>query len=200
MEKLYKVLKDGKSFHGGSQEWPQPKDGKPGKWLTYDGELDPCKRGFHLTTKPAVWFATGAQVFEVETKGQLIPCNDDKVVVGQVRLVRELTGDELAAVQIFSSGEHEVKEGVAWAYGSSTVTAYGSSTVAAYGSSTVAAYGSSTVAAYDSSTVSGESRSTIVKQTRQVNVSLLGLSVCVDWSSENPVVTHAPATTTEYVK
>ena len=35
----YKVLKDRKSFHGGSFVWSLPKDGHPGEWHEVSGEL-----------------------------------------------------------------------------------------------------------------------------------------------------------------
>ena len=46
---------------------------------------------------------------------------------------------------VFAEGEHIVKAGEVYAYGSATVEAYDSATVYAYGSATVKAYGRSTV-------------------------------------------------------
>ena len=156
----YKVLLDGKSFHGGGFEWSLPKNGKPGKWHSVVGDLRMCLHGFHLTDNPQKWWDRNAKCYEVEYKDALQP-NEDKICVRKVRLVKELTHDDLAKLQIFYSGEHVVTEGTALAYNSSTVKAFGSSTVEAYNSSTVTAYNSSTVKAYNSSTVEACGSSTV---------------------------------------
>ena len=156
----YKVLLDGKSFHGGEFEWSLPKNGKPGKWHSVVGDLRMCLHGFHLTDNPQKWWNRDAKCYEVEYKDALQP-NEDKICVRKVRLVKELTHDDLAKLQIFYSGEHVVTEGTALAYNSSTVKAYGSSTVKACDSSSVKAYGSSTVTAYNSSTVEAHIASTV---------------------------------------
>ena len=156
----YKVLLDGKSFHGGEFEWSLPKNGKPGKWHSVVGDLRMCLHGFHLTDNPQKWWNRDAKCYEVEYKDALQP-NEDKICVRKVRLVKELTHDDLAKLQIFYSGEHVVTEGTALAYNSSTVKAYNSSTVTAYNSSTVEAHIASTVTACDSSTVTAYNSSTV---------------------------------------
>ena len=50
---------------------------------------------------------------------------------------------------VYTEGEHRVKAGEVYAFGSATVTAYNSATVTAFGSATVEACGSATVDAYD---------------------------------------------------
>ena len=148
----YKVLLDGKSFHGGGFEWSMPKNGKPGKWHSVKGDLKMCERGFHLTDNPQNWWDRNAKCYEVEYKDALEP-KDDKICVRKVRLVRELTEDDLVRLQIFYSGTHKVTSGKALAYNSSRVEAYNSSRVEAYNSSQVTASGSSQVRAYNSSRV-----------------------------------------------
>ena len=54
---------------------------------------------------------------------------------------------------VFAEGEHIVKAGKVYAYGSATVKAYGSATVKAYDSATVTAFYSATVTAFDSAIV-----------------------------------------------
>jgi hypothetical protein len=155
-----KVLRSGASWHGGSRVWSLPQsqpDGSvtPGEWTP---AVRPrlCSSGWHLTTEPARWWGAEGDVraYLAEWDGAVARVEgEDKFAVERCRLLRELTPDELATCGVFLSGEHEVRAGIAWASGSSTVTASGSSTVRAYDSSTVTAYGSSTVTAYDSSTV-----------------------------------------------
>ena len=62
---------------------------------------------------------------------------------------------------VFTEGEHEVHEGVWYAYGSATVTASGSATVTAFDSATVTASGSATVMAFDSATVTAFDSATV---------------------------------------
>jgi hypothetical protein len=163
-----KVLRAGQSWHGGTHVWSLPQaqpDGTvtPGDW-TPAVKPAVCSRGWHLTTEPARWWGVdaGIKAYLAEWDGAVGRREgDDKFAVERCRLVRELTADELAALNVFLSGEHEVRPGVAWAYGSSTVRASGSSTVMASGSSTVRASGSSTVTACDSSTVTACDSSTV---------------------------------------
>jgi len=162
-----KVLQSGASWHGGSHVWSlpqsQPDSVTPGAWTP---AVKPrlCSSGWHLTTEPARWWGPEGDVraYLAEWDGTVARAEgEDKFSVERCRLLRELTPDELATCGVFLFGEHEVRDGIAWAYGSSTVTAYGSSTVTAYDSSTVRAYDSSTVTAYDSSTVRAYDSSTV---------------------------------------
>ncbi|MBK9272828.1 MAG: hypothetical protein IPM48_14680 [Saprospiraceae bacterium] len=56
MDKLYKILVDGRSCHGGDLKWslPTKKGNKwiPGEWHEVKGDLKICERGLHLTKKP----------------------------------------------------------------------------------------------------------------------------------------------------
>ena len=63
---------------------------------------------------------------------------------------------------VFTEGEHVVKAGKVYAFGSATVEAYGSAMVTAWGSATVKAYERATVAAYDRATVTACDRSIII--------------------------------------
>lgn len=161
-----KVLRSGASWHGGSRVWSLPQsqpDGSvtPGEWTP---AVRPrlCSSGRHLTTEPARWWGAEGDVraYLAEWDGAVARVEgEDKFAVERCRLLRELTPDELATCGVFLSGEHEVRAGIAWAYGSSTVRAYGSSTVTASGSSTVTASDSSTVTAYGSSKTHAAGRS-----------------------------------------
>jgi len=163
-----KVLRFGASWHGSSRLWSLPQsqpDGSvtPGEWTP---AVRPrlCSSGWHLTTEPARWWGAEGDVraYLAQWDGAVARFEgEDKFAVERCRLLRELTPDELATCGVFLSGEHEVRAGIAWASGSSTVTASDSSTVTAYDSSTVTASGSSTVTAYGSSTVTASGSSTV---------------------------------------
>lgn len=95
--KAFKVLKNGRSCHGGSFAWSLPADDKPGDWHEHTGELKLCSQGFHLTTNPGRWWLDGCRIYEVEYERVLNKLTDDeleqtinkaKIVVGRVRLVR----------------------------------------------------------------------------------------------------------------
>jgi len=197
-KRYYKVLKDGRSFHGGRQEWSLPEpDGTPGEWHDVARKPVLCERGFHVTEWPAVWWEEGAKVYLAEIRGEVSgPKQSDqdptKVSAQGCRLVRELTPAELPGVGIITDGVHEWRGGKAVALGSSQVTAYGSSRVTAYGSSRVTAYGSSQVTAWD--------RATILRHSLRAAVRLVGLAVEVDWTTNRAEFRRAepePQTVTE---
>ena len=148
--KLYKVLKDGRSCHGGDLAYSLPTraaDGSwvPGEWHRYEGDLRVCAAGFHLTPAPAEWWLDGAECYEAEYDDEGAITSGDKVCVRAVRLTARLDEAKLTEFGGFGRGEHRVEQGRAWAYDSATVEAYNSATVRAYGSATVRAYGSATV-------------------------------------------------------
>ena len=91
-EKLYKItgLK-AEAIHGGSGEWHKPKGKRPGNWMPFIADIEPCERGYHLCrVKDLIeWMPNEGIVWEVEYKGELIE-EDDKVVVQQARLVRKI--------------------------------------------------------------------------------------------------------------
>ena len=94
-EKLYKVLVNGRSCHGGDYKYDLPKkleDGtwKPGKWTKKISkkDIEMCKCGYHLTNNPKSWYSRGAKVYIAEAKG-ISTWLDDKCVCSQVRLLSE---------------------------------------------------------------------------------------------------------------
>jgi len=191
-EKCYKVLKNGKSCHGGQQDWPLPTPAGPGEWLEHVGRLLPCHSGYHLTRLPAVWYtASGLDVYEAEYAGEHDACDDDKIVCRKVRLIKKLTEEELVAVRVYLSGSHAAKEGKVAASGSATVRASGSATVQAYGSATVEASGSATVAASDSATVEASGSATVNSYSKLNRIGLHSLAVEIDRSQPRVVVRHA---------
>ncbi len=93
MEKLYKVLVDGKSCHGGDFEWdlPKKKNNKwvPGKWTKRikKDDLEICDTGYHVMNDPIQWIKTGCTIYECEVK-TIKEWENDKCVCGQVRLLK----------------------------------------------------------------------------------------------------------------
>ena len=92
-QKLFKILVNGKSCHGGNLKWSLPikKNGKwiAGKWHKVDGDLRICEKGIHLTTKRFNWYKWGCSVYEAEAK-DIISWEDDKCVAREVRLLKEV--------------------------------------------------------------------------------------------------------------
>lgn len=94
--KLYKVLVDGRSCHGGRMAWSLPTKGAdgswtPGGWHEVGGPVVLCRSGLHLTDSPAHWWLDGATAYEVEAEGVVgdpdaMP--DRKVAARRVRLLR----------------------------------------------------------------------------------------------------------------
>src|SRR3989338_8534053 len=88
--KLYKVLVNGRSCHGCNMEWSLPSVKGPGKWHQFDGQIEICRSGLHLTTAPyQSWMLWGARVYEVEAQG-IIELQEDKCVCRRARLIREV--------------------------------------------------------------------------------------------------------------
>lgn len=94
--KLYKVLVDGRSCHGGKMLWSLPTKGAdgswtPGEWHEVDGPAVIGRSGLHLTDSPQHWWLDGATAYEVEAEGVVgdpdaVP--DRKVAARRVRLLR----------------------------------------------------------------------------------------------------------------
>ena len=88
-KKLYKVLVNGRSCHGGDLAWSLPDGDTPGEWHRVEGDLAICRRGLHLTDAPyANWYKWGAAVYEAEAEG-VVAWDDDKCVCRAARLLRE---------------------------------------------------------------------------------------------------------------
>ena len=89
--KLYKILQDGKSCHGGDLKWSLPKSGKKGEWHEVTGSLDLCKTGIHLTDDPLKWYKPNATYYEAEYEGEILwDDTKSKYVVRKCRLIREV--------------------------------------------------------------------------------------------------------------
>ena len=93
MKKLYKVLVDGKSCHGGDLTWSLPKKingkWKAGEWHSVSGDLNICTRGLHLTTERFNWYRWGCTAYEAEAK-DILEWDGDKCVARSVRLIKEV--------------------------------------------------------------------------------------------------------------
>lgn len=97
---LYKVLLDGRSWHGGSMKWSLPTQGDdgswtPGEWHGVEGEVVLCQNGLHLTDRPLRWHGDGARIYEAEAEGvvgldELENSTGRKVAARRVRLLREV--------------------------------------------------------------------------------------------------------------
>jgi hypothetical protein len=88
-KKLYKVLVNGKSCHGGDLVWSLPQGKKPGKWHTVEGDLKICQKGIHVTTERFSWYKWGCEVYEAEAK-DIIEWEEDKCVARSVRLIKKV--------------------------------------------------------------------------------------------------------------
>jgi hypothetical protein len=88
--KLYKVLSNGKSCHGGKFKWSLPEDDKPGEWTPVINDVEMCRRGYHLTTHYAHW-SDKANIEVYEAEGDVVEFDGyDKVVCSRVRLLRRV--------------------------------------------------------------------------------------------------------------
>ena len=77
-----------KGTHSGF-EWPLPRDGKPGKWVSVKGEIEPCYNGIHACTLAQCfsWFTSNPYL--IELGGKVID-NGNKLVARKGRLIRPL--------------------------------------------------------------------------------------------------------------
>lgn len=91
MMTYYKVLAEGGSaYHGGYGKWHLPKGKRPGKWMPpLDGDLVPCRNGYHLCRRDDLVVWLGPVIWEVEARGEVLEA-EDKVVARQARLLRRL--------------------------------------------------------------------------------------------------------------
>jgi hypothetical protein len=106
--KYYKVLdKHGCSCHGGEAEWSLPTqndDGTwtPGEWMPeIEGELKPCRNGYHVVTLEQLPDWLGERIFEVEVGDEIVHA-DGKSVVRTCRLTRECTGWNERTARLFA--------------------------------------------------------------------------------------------------
>jgi hypothetical protein len=78
--RLYKVLDNMASCHGGTHTWV------PGEWVRVEGELNPCKRGIHLCRDQDLIYWLGPQIWAAEYRGDDFIIHKDKVVVREARI------------------------------------------------------------------------------------------------------------------
>lgn len=92
--KLYKVLVNGKSCHGGNMTWDLPKQikgkWKPGKWHSYLGNLEICASGLHLTSDYSQWIKHGCEVYEAEGNGDCTDFLGNKKAFQFARLLKPM--------------------------------------------------------------------------------------------------------------
>lgn len=114
--KLYKVLDfEGKPQSGGASDfrYSLPTADGPGEWIVMPAEQgipEQCHRGLHLTYNPRQWYKASEgkadRVFEAEggngpcspTREEAFRATDGKIAFQSVRLLREVTGDDLSAL------------------------------------------------------------------------------------------------------
>jgi hypothetical protein len=92
-KKLYKVLVDGKSCHGGDLKWSLPKKVN-GKWIAGDwhevkGEISICSSGIHLTSERFNWYKWGCTAYEAEAE-DIKSWEGNKCVCRRARLLKEI--------------------------------------------------------------------------------------------------------------
>jgi hypothetical protein len=160
------------------------------QWLRTHLLKQQDRHGYTLKTF-AKWMKPGAKVYAIEIDGTHVSDGSDKIAVSRCRLVRELNENELVGHAIFLAGDHEVKSGAAWAFGSSTVKAFDSATVRAFDSATVRAFDSATVKAFDSATVRAFDSATVQMWYGSPSVKLEHYAVLIDRRDGKPVSTTA---------
>lgn len=105
--KAYKILfSDGQAPYSEFQ-WPLPKDGNPGDWVTTKGRLILCENGLHAVEAKDVAFwaedivawlrntssADQLAIYEVELAGKILS-GSNKLVASKARLLREIPKDQ----------------------------------------------------------------------------------------------------------
>ena len=130
--KLYKVLLNGASCHGGSLQWPLPtknEDGTwiPGAWTEVTGPLALCENGLYLASQPTMWYVEGSTLYAAEYDGDLVGDTvSDKVCVRRVRLVSEALWADHG---VYHAGEHSL-------FGNATATLFDNATATLSGNAT----------------------------------------------------------------
>ena len=78
--KLFKVLDNKKSCHGGNHVWI------PREWVRVEGELIPCERGIHLCREQDLLAWLGPEIWAAEYRGEEFIDHGTKVVVREARI------------------------------------------------------------------------------------------------------------------
>lgn len=93
---FYKVVRNGglspyaTDRNGNYFEYKMPVGGKPGRWMTTKGSLDPCANGFHVCREYDIHYWCGPEAREIyvaEVRGDRID-SDRKIVFRDMRLVK----------------------------------------------------------------------------------------------------------------
>lgn len=166
-----------------------PTEGAPGSWMSGT---------FHLFEHVSIAVADVAYLVEFDPESVLSK-RDGYFVARKIRLLRELTRDELASLNVFSEGDHIVRDGFARAYDRATVRAgygamviaYGNAIVYAYSNSTVRASDGATVRAYDDAIVRADDKTVVTAHGKVVvhaydnaTVRACDRSVCTAWRGD----------------
>ena len=77
-------------------------NGKPGDWLKIDGDIVPCRRGLHLCRRGDLVSWLGPVIYEAEYRGEKIVA-DNKIVVAEARLLRQLPGWNERTARLFAA-------------------------------------------------------------------------------------------------
>src|SRR5574340_1168347 len=78
--KLFKVLDNQRSCHGGDHLWV------PGEWVKVKGKLVPCQRGIHLCREQDLVEWLGPEIWAAEYRGDEFILAENKVVVREARI------------------------------------------------------------------------------------------------------------------
>ena len=78
--KLFKVLNERKSCHGGNHTW------KENEWVKVEGKLIPCQHGIHLCREQDLIEWLGPEIWAAEYQGDEFIIHENKVVVREARI------------------------------------------------------------------------------------------------------------------
>jgi hypothetical protein len=68
--RAYKVLNQGRSDFTGFR-WPLPETGRPGAWVSAEGELELCRNGIHASSLQQLPHWLGMELWEIELDGEI---------------------------------------------------------------------------------------------------------------------------------
>jgi hypothetical protein len=90
---LLKTLdEDGSAYFGGHGRWNLPTADGPGEWMpTLEGDLVPCKRGYHLFEAKDILRWIGPTLYVAEHDGEFV-AGDDVIACRRTRLLYRVEG------------------------------------------------------------------------------------------------------------
>jgi len=212
-----KVLKGGRSWHGGDYQWSLPVDRGDGTWEpgAWTPEVKPklCSRGWHLTTQPACWWGADDSVvaylaeYDGRVDGPDPESGDDttKIAVTRCRLLRPLTHAELAAHGVYLSGVHEaITGGINYVRGGTindvrggtindvsggTINYVSGGTINYVSGGTINYVSGGTINYVSGGTITAHASSSAVIVVRwgKPTITLRSLASCIDYRSKRPV-------------